>query len=193
MVKVLVILVLAISFFTSTDAQASFFPNHDINDPNLTVEIAAKQCAKSYIHAPDKLELWCEKAYTMGHWKSLYYIGMYKGDGSRYLNELNTRIDNGEPDAINTLAWLYQSGRFVKKDISEAARLYELYLAQESNQAIVLKASTLYELATIYQELGMWEKVIIHTQYVIDNAHREGRKGLAKDLQELAKESLAKN
>ena len=41
MVKALVSLVLAISFFTFTDAKASMFPNIDINDPNLTVEIAA--------------------------------------------------------------------------------------------------------------------------------------------------------
>lgn len=187
MVIVLRTLVYIVTFLSFSGANASMFPDLDINDPSLTAGTAAKQCAKSYIHAPDKLLLWCEKAYEMGHWESLYYIGMYNNDGSRYLDELNTRIAQGKADAINTLAWLYQSGHFVKKDSLEAARLYELYLAQESNQAIDLKAFTHYELAKIYEKLGMWEKVIIHTQYVIENAKREGRKVVAKDLQELAK------
>jgi hypothetical protein len=190
MVKVLVTVALAISFFTSMDTKASMFPNIDINDPNLTVEIAAKQCEKSYMHAPNKLEEWCEKAYEMGYLESLYYIGMHTGDGSRYLNELNTRIEQGDANAINTLAWLYQSGRLVKKDLSEATRLYKLYLAQENNQAITLKTSTHFELATIYRKLGMWDKVITHTQYLIDNAKREGRRELAQRWRDEAETSL---
>jgi hypothetical protein len=193
MVKGLTSFVFALSLLTFVHANASMFPDIDINDSSLTSDTAAKQCAKSFMHAPHKLLLWCEKAYVMGHWESLYYIGMYTGDGSRYLDELNTRMNQGEANAINTLAWLYQSGRFVNKDIREAARLYELYLAQESNQVIFLKASTHYELATIYEKLAMWEKVITHTQYVIDNADRDGRIAVAKDLQKQAKASLAEN
>ncbi|GAA78132.1 hypothetical protein P20495_0622 [Pseudoalteromonas sp. BSi20495] len=177
----------ALSLLSFVHANASMFPDIDINDSSLTSDTAAKQCAKSFMHAPHKLLLWCEKAYVMGHWESLYYISMYTGDGSRYLDELNTRMNQGDANAINTLAWLYQSGRFVKKDIREAARLYELYLSQESNQVIFLEASTHYELAAIYEKLGMWEKVITHTQYVIDNADREGRIAVAKDLQKQAK------
>ena len=115
---------------------------------------------------------------------------MYTGDGSRYLNELNTRIEQGEANAINTLAWLYQSGRLVKKDLSEAIRLYKLYLAQENNQAITLKTSTHFELATIYRKLGMWDEVITHTQYVINNAKREGRRELAQRWRDEAETSL---
>lgn len=47
-----------------------------IDDPKLTAEVAARQCHKSFINAPELLEAWCEKAYEMGYWSALVPISL---------------------------------------------------------------------------------------------------------------------
>ncbi|MGK0515887.1 MAG: hypothetical protein ACI9W0_002318, partial [Gammaproteobacteria bacterium] len=110
MVKIISIIIFTWCFVFSSVLRASLFPNIDINSPNLTVEKAAKQCQKSLMHAPEQLEAWCEKAYSLGDWEALYYIGVHTGDGTRYLEEINSRIANNEYSALKKLAWIYRSG-----------------------------------------------------------------------------------
>ena len=180
-------------FVFSPVLRATFFPDIDINSPNLTVEQAARQCQKSLIHAPEKLETWCEKAYSLGYWEALYYIGVHTGDGSRYLEEINTRFENNEIIALEKLAWIYQSGHFVKKDLKESARLYELYLLSSDSKFNFQSISAHLELATIYKQLGMWNKVINHTDYVINYSNRIDWKHRAQYIKKEAKASLAEN
>tara|TARA_B110000211_G_scaffold39351_1_gene40366 strand:+ start:887 stop:1465 length:579 start_codon:yes stop_codon:yes gene_type:complete len=192
MVKIISLIIFTWGVVFSPVSRASLFPNIDINSPNLTVEKAAKQCQKSLMHAPEQLEAWCEKAYSLGDWEALYYIGVHTGDGTRYLEEINSRIANNEYSALKKLAWIYRSGHFVKKDLRESARLYELYLLHD-NEINFQTVSAHFELSTIYQRLGMWNKVITHTDYVINYANRADWEHRAKYIQKQAKASLAEN
>lgn len=193
MVKIVSIIMFVGCFAFSSVLKASLFPDIDINSPDLNVEKAAKQCQKSLMHAPEQLEAWCEKAYRLGHWEALYYIGVHTGDGSRYLEEINTRIANNENSALKKLAWIYRSGHFVEKDLKESARLYELYLLSSDSEINFQSVSAHFELATIYQKLGMWNKVIFHTDYVINYANRTDWEHRAQYIQNQAKASLAEN
>ncbi|MBO1895170.1 hypothetical protein HNW13_005160 [Shewanella sp. BF02_Schw] len=65
----------------------------DIDDPNLTINVAAEQCQKSLINAPEKLELWCEKAINMGYWRGLVPLSLHTGNGERLLKEATKRVN----------------------------------------------------------------------------------------------------
>ncbi|TMP08041.1 hypothetical protein CWC09_08995, partial [Pseudoalteromonas ruthenica] len=68
-----------------------------IDDPKLTAELAARQCHKSLINAPELLEAWCEKAYEMDYWSALVPISLHTGDGTRLVAEAKERLKNKEP------------------------------------------------------------------------------------------------
>ncbi|ATG79576.1 hypothetical protein [Pseudoalteromonas sp. 1_2015MBL_MicDiv] len=162
----------------------NLWPDLDINNPKLSKSTAMQQCQKSLMYAPRMLESWCEKAYEMGAWEALLYIGYHTGDGSRYVNEVKRRVLKNENLAIRKLAWLYDGGLFIEKDLKEAARLYELFLTQAKEPYPILLRSIHYDLAKIYTKLEDWPNVIINAQYVIDQKLGDGSDTLAKALKE---------
>ena len=105
---------------------SSLWKELDINDPNLSKNTVMRQCERSLKYAVNELESWCEKAYQLGAWEALLYIGYHTGDGSRYVHEVKQRAANDEINAIRKLAWLYDDGLFIENNSTEAARLYEL-------------------------------------------------------------------
>ncbi|XQW83465.1 hypothetical protein ACOYR1_09885 [Thalassotalea piscium] len=170
----------------------SLWPDLDINNPELSKNIVMLQCQKSLMYAPTKLEAWCEKAYKMGAWEALLYIGYHTGDGSRYVNEVKSRVLKNENMAIRKLAWLYDNGLFIEENSEEAARLYELFLIQAKDPHPMLLSSIHYDLAKIYTRLEDWANVIIHAQYVIEQGEEDGSDNLAKVLLEDAQLKLKK-
>jgi len=161
---------------------STLWPDLNINDPKLSMDTVARQCQKSLMYAPEQLEAWCEKAYKMGAWDSLLYIGYHTGDGSRYVKELRSRVLKNELLAIEKLAWLYDGGLFVENNPKESARLYELFLKQGKNVHPRRLMSVHYDLAEIYKRLENWPKVIENAQYVIDHNEGDGSDSLAKSL-----------
>ena len=95
----------------------TLWPDLDINNPDLSKSTVMLQCQKSLMYAPRQLEKWCEKAYDMGVYGALLFIGHHTGDGSRYVNELKRRVLKNENLAIRRLAWLYDGGLFVEEDL----------------------------------------------------------------------------
>lgn len=143
----------------------------DINDPNLTVEQAAQQCAKSSMFAPYSLEEWCEKAYSMGSWRSLLYIGYYTGDGTRYVNEAKKHAQSDDVEAIKALAWIYSTGSFVERDLNKSINLYTDYLNHKKNKSLTKQQLVTVHKAiyTIYKELQNWQEALESLQFIIDN------------------------
>ncbi|XPF94952.1 hypothetical protein ACM9HF_02765 [Colwellia sp. RE-S-Sl-9] len=125
-----------------------------------------KQCQKSLLYAPDQLEAWCEKAYEIGYWQALEYIGLHTGDGSRYISELNRRTESGELDPIFALAWNYSYGRFVSRDLEKSISLFNQYLNDNTQQEKTRLYRVHKELLSIYEELGNIEKSAEHKKYL---------------------------
>jgi hypothetical protein len=143
----------------------------DMNDPNLTVEQAAQQCAKSSMFAPYSLEEWCEKAYSMGSWRSLLYIGYYTGNGTRYVNEAKKHAQSDDVEAIKALAWIYSTGSFVERDLNKSINLYTDYLNHKKNKSLTKQQLVTVHKAiyTIYKELQNWQEALESLQFIIDN------------------------
>ncbi|WP_083690104.1 hypothetical protein [Colwellia sp. UCD-KL20] len=155
--------------FCTTSYAGSFFPKYDINNSELPKTTVMAQCQKSLMHAPKQLESWCEKAYKLGYWQALEYIGLYTGDGSRYISELNRRTESGELDPIFALAWNYSYGRFVSRDLEKSISLFNLYLNDNTQQEKVRLNSVHEELLLIYEELGNTAKSAEHKKYLENN------------------------
>ena len=180
------LLISALFTFSLISNAGTLWPDLDINNPELSKNTVMLQCQKSLMYAPRQLEKWCEKAYDMGEYEALLFIGHHTGDGSRYVNELKRRVLKNENLAIRRLAWLYDGGLFVEEDLKEAARLYELFLTQAEEPYPILLRSIHYDLAKIYTKLEDWPNVIINAQYVIDQKLNDGSDTLAKTLKENA-------
>ncbi|TMO75265.1 hypothetical protein CWC17_06655 [Pseudoalteromonas sp. S3785] len=160
----------------------------DINDPDLTVITAAQQCHKSLINAPEYLEEWCEKAYSMGYWKALITLSLHTGDGTRLLEEAKKRVAAKEIEAYSTLAWLYGSGMFVGQDIDNAISLHKEFLALDTELPDSLVTTAHFELASLYKSQHNWLAVKEHAQYVIEHSALAYDKEQAVSLLQLAKE-----
>ncbi|RCU45695.1 hypothetical protein DU002_14645 [Corallincola holothuriorum] len=119
-------------------AHTGLWKDYDINDPNLTMDMVARQCQRSLMHAPDPglVEVWCDKSYKMGNWESLHIIGLHTGDGSRYVAEVEKHVKAGDAQAIDSLAWLYSRGRFVDKDNVRGIELYNRYLNHSESTSL---------------------------------------------------------
>lgn len=166
----------------------------DINDPNLTVEQAAQQCAKSSMFAPYSLEEWCEKAYSMGSWKSLLYIGYYTGDGTRYVNEAKKNAQADDVEAIKILAWIYSNGSFVERDLSQSIKLYNNYLNHKKNKSLTKHqlVSVHKALYNIYKELEFWQDASKSLQYIINNEDNDIEKNFFREEMVYIRERLSK-
>tara|TARA_B110000211_G_C14013459_1_gene524302 strand:+ start:760 stop:1344 length:585 start_codon:yes stop_codon:yes gene_type:complete len=160
----------------------------DINDPDLTVITAAQQCHKSLINAPEYLEEWCEKAYSMGYWKALITLSLHTGDGTRLLEEAKKRVAAKEIEAYSTLAWLYGSGMFVGQDIDNAISLHKEFLALDTELPNSLVTTAHFELASLYKSQHNWLAVKEHAQYVIEHSALAYDKEQAVSLLQLANE-----
>lgn len=160
----------------------------DINDPDLTVITAAQQCHKSLINAPEYLEEWCEKAYSMGYWKALITLSLHTGDGTRLLEEAKKRVAAKEIEAYSTLAWLYGSGMFVGQDIDNAISLHKEFLALDAELPNSLVTTAHFELASLYKSQHNWLAVKEHAQYVIEHSALAYDKEQAVSLLQLANE-----
>ncbi|GEB71413.1 hypothetical protein [Pseudoalteromonas carrageenovora] len=159
-----------------------------INDPDLTVITAAQQCHKSLINAPEYLEEWCEKAYSMGYWKALITLSLHTGDGTRLLEEAKKRVAAKEIEAYSTLAWLYGSGMFVGQDIDNAISLHKEFLALDTELPNSLVTTAHFELASLYKSQHNWLAVKEHAQYVIEHSALAYDKEQAVSLLQLANE-----
>jgi hypothetical protein len=168
MVKISLFILLTLNLISNNVYANSLWHAIDINDPNLTVEQAAQQCAKSSMFAPYSLEEWCEKAYSMGSWRSLLYIGYYTGDGTRYVNEAKKHAQADDVEATKILAWIYSNGSFVERDLSQSIKLYNDYLNHKKNKSL-----TKHQLVTIYKELQDWQEALESLQFIIDNDEGE--------------------
>jgi hypothetical protein len=171
MVRISLFILLTLNLISNNVYANSLWHAIDINDPNLTVEQAAQQCAKSSMFAPYSLEEWCEKAYSMGSWRSLLYIGYYTGDGTRYVNEAKKHAQADDVEATKILAWIYSNGSFVERDLSQSIKLYNDYLNHKKNKSL-----TKHQLVTvhkaiysIYKELQDWQEAFESLQFIIDN------------------------
>ena len=160
----------------------------DINDPDLTVITAAQQCHKSLINAPEYLEEWCEKAYSMGYWKALITLSLHTGDGTRLLEEAKKRVAAKEIEAYSTLAWLYGSGMFVGQDIDNAISLHKEFLALDTELPNSLVTTAHFELASLYKSQHNWLAVKELAQYVIEHSALAYDKEQAVSLLQLANE-----
>ncbi len=160
----------------------------DIDDPDLTVITAAQQCHKSLINAPEYLEEWCEKAYSMGYWKALITLSLHTGDGTRLLEEAKKRVAAKEIEAYSTLAWLYGSGMFVGQDIDNAISLHKEFLALDTELPNSLVTTAHFELASLYKSQHNWLAVKEHAQYVIEHSALAYDKEQAVSLLQLANE-----
>lgn len=166
---------------------SSLWKELDINDPNLSKNTVMRQCERSLKYAVNELESWCEKAYQLGAWEALLYIGYHTGDGSRYVHEVKQRAANDEINAIRKLAWLYDDGLFIENNSTEAARLYELYLTKATDASPRLLKRIHYDLAKIYTKLEDWPSVINHAEYVLEHSEGDGSEALARELRDNAK------
>ncbi|GAP75595.1 hypothetical protein W04_2126 [Pseudoalteromonas sp. SW0106-04] len=164
-----------------------------IDDPELTVEVAAQQCHKSLINAPELLEAWCEKAYEMGYWSALVPISLHTSDGTRLVAEAKERLKNKEPGAYTTLAWLYGSGQFVKKDIAKAIALREELLVLDKSFTPNQIALNHMKLADLYIQERNWKKVAIHAKHVLKHTQSNFQKKYAKRQLESAERHLSSN
>jgi hypothetical protein len=162
----------------------------DIDDPNLTINVAAEQCQKSLINAPEKLELWCEKAINMGYWRSLVPLSLHTGNGDRLVQEATKRVIAKDPTAYSTLAWLYEGGMFVDQDINYAISLHKEFLALDVELPKSSVTATHEELAKLYKIQQNWLAVSEHAQYVFDNTTLEFNKEYAARLMKLAQDKL---
>lgn len=191
MVKHLLLALLVLSTVTpyaeSKSVTGSLWTELDINDPALSKGAAMRQCEKSLKYAVNELESWCEKAYQLGAWEALLYIGYHTGDGSRYVHEVKQRAANDEIKAIRKLAWLYDGGLFIENNPTEAARLYELFLTKATDASPRLLRRIHYDLAKIYTKLEDWPSVINHAEYVLEHSEGDGTEALARELRDYAK------
>ena len=153
-------------------------PNLDINDPNLSQDKVMRQCQKSLMHAPQELDAWCEKAYEMGNWQALELVGLHTGDGSRYIAEAKKHAEEGDPDGILALAYVYSTGRFVTKDLAQSINLYNHYLTENSNKVKekMRVQRTHKDLYLIYTELGNLEKAAEHKRFLDESNYEKIRK-----------------
>ncbi|WP_105181745.1 hypothetical protein [Pseudoalteromonas sp. T1lg21] len=165
----------------------------DINDPNLTGKVAAEQCHKSLINAPEKLELWCEKAIELGHWDSLVTLSMHTGNGSRLIAEAKKRMEEKEPQAYSIFAWLYRTGTFVEQDINYAMSLYKELIKLDIERPNSLITAAHLELAYLYKAQQRWAAMNEHAQYVYENTKITYHKERAAELLELAAQSAITN
>ena len=164
-----------------------------IDEPKLTVKEAAQQCHKSLINAPELLEAWCEKAYEMDYWSALVPISLHTGDGTRLVAEAKERLKNKEPGAYTTLAWLYGSGQFVKKDIAKAIALREELLVLDKSFTPNQIAANHMKLADLYIQERNWKKVAIHAKHVLKHTQSNFQKKYAKRKLESAERHLSSN
>ncbi|MGI2112683.1 hypothetical protein ACRN9G_03675 [Shewanella frigidimarina] len=162
----------------------------DIDDPNLTINVAAEQCQKSLINAPEKLELWCEKAINMGYWRGLVPLSLHTGNGERLLKEATKRVNAKDPMAYSTLAWIYEGGMFVDQDINYAISLHKEFLSLDVELTKSSVTATHEELAKLYKKEQNWLAVSEHAQYVFDNTTFEFNKDYAARLMKLAQDKL---
>jgi hypothetical protein len=162
----------------------------DIDDPNLTINVAAEQCQKSLINAPEKLELWCEKAINMGYWRGLVPLSLHTGNGDRLVKEATKRVNAKDPIAYSTLAWVYEGGMFVDQDINYAISLHKKLLALDVDLPKSSVTATHEELAKLYKIQQNWLAVSEHAQYVFNNTTFEFNKEYAARLMKLAQDKL---
>ena len=158
----------------------TFFPEHDINDPNLPKNTVMLQCKKSLMYAPNQLEMWCERAYEVGYWQALEVIGLHTGDGSRYIAEAQKHAENGEPDGVLALAFAYESGRFVPQNLHKSITLYNQYLnenqgIEEEKMRVTRTHETLY---LIYTELGDFEKAAEQKRFLDESNYIESKEAI---------------
>ena len=137
--------------------------------------------------------MWCEKAYEMGYWSALVPISLHTGDGTRLVAEAKERLKNKEPGAYTTLAWLYGSGQFVKKDIAKAIALREELLVLDKSFTPNQIAANHMKLADLYIQERNWKKVAIHAKYVLKHTQSNFQKKYAKRQLESAERHLSSN
>ncbi|WP_426357546.1 hypothetical protein ACPUVO_13935 [Pseudocolwellia sp. HL-MZ19] len=166
MIKSNNIIILLLCLLSANSYAGGLWPELDINDTKLPKESVMRQCYKSLFYAPEQLEAWCDKAYELGYWQALEYIGLHTGDGSRYISELNSRAELGKLDAIFYLAKNYSDGRFVSRNIDKSISLYNQYLNNKTSEEKHLLNSVHKELYLIYKELGNIEKTVEHKKYL---------------------------
>ncbi|TAA48407.1 hypothetical protein [Corallincola spongiicola] len=189
--KIGVVLLLTGTSLSSAYA-SGLWPDHDINDPNLTLNTVASQCQKSLMFAPDQVEAWCEKAYEMGSWESLSVIGLHTGDGSRYVAEAKKHVKAGEANALIDLAWIYSHTGFVERDYPLAINLLNRYLGHADSKnfnqnQLIFAHQELYEL---YSRIKNKEKASEHLQFLIDNVTDEDHKTVLIRKMEELKQSI---
>ena len=192
MIKAIAMLLALISS-TLIAAGPSWDHSIKIDDPELNVEVAARQCHKSLINAPEFLEAWCKKAYEVGYWSALVPISLHTGDGTRLVAEAKERLKNKEPGAYTTLAWLYGSGQFVKKDIAKAIALREELLVLDKSFTPNQIAANHMKLADLYIQDRNWKKVAIHAKHVLKHTQSNFQKKYAKRKLESAERHLSSN
>ncbi|TMP86724.1 hypothetical protein CWC05_11960 [Pseudoalteromonas ruthenica] len=192
MIKAIAMLLALISS-TLIAAGPSWDHSIKIDAPKLTVKEAAQQCHKSLINAPELLEAWCKKAYEMGYWSALVPISLHTGDGTRLVAEAKERLKNKEPGAYTTLAWLYGSGQFVKKDIAKAIALREELLVLDKSFTPNQIAANHMKLADLYIQERNWKKVAIHAEHVLKHTQSNFQKKYAKRQLESAERHLSSN
>ncbi|GGP73245.1 hypothetical protein [Shewanella ulleungensis] len=194
MVKISFFILLTLNLISNNVYANSLWHTIDINDPNLTVEQAAQQCAKSSMYAPYSLEEWCEKAYSMGSWRSLLYIGYYTGDGTRYVNEVKKHAQADDVEAIKILAWIYSNGSFVERDLNKSINLYTDYLSHKKNKSLTKHQLVTVQKAlyNIYKELELWQDASKSLQYIINNENNNMEKKFFRDEKIYISERLSK-
>ncbi|NWL17630.1 hypothetical protein FHG08_18430 [Pseudoalteromonas sp. Scap03] len=171
------VLILCFDSFAGT-----LFPKHDINDPKLSKNTVILQCQKSLMYAPRQLEKWCEKAYEMGYWQALEVIGLHTSDGSRYITEAQLHAENGDPDGILALAFAYESGRFVTKNLHKSIALYNQYLnenqgIEEEKMRVIRTHEALY---LIYTKLGDFENAAKQKRFLDESNYKENKEAILK-------------
>ncbi|XPF94951.1 hypothetical protein ACM9HF_02760 [Colwellia sp. RE-S-Sl-9] len=190
MVRIFLFFFIVTSFFIKA-GNPRWDDSIDINNPDLTVNVVAQQCHKSLINAPDELEQWCNKAINMGYWNALVPLSLHSGNGSRLVQEATKRVNAKEPNAYATLAWLYETGMFVKQDINYAIALHEEFLVLDTKLLESQVTSAHEELAKLFAVKKNWQAVSRHAQYVIINSKLAFNRENATRLMKMAQEELA--
>lgn len=154
----------------------------DINDPSLPKATVMLQCKKSLMYAPRQLEAWCEKAYELGYWRALEFIGLHTGDGSRYIAEVKERAEKGSLDGVLALAYAYKLGRFIDRDVKKSIALFKRYLNEYNYlEAEGLTVGKTHEqLYLLYKELGNTEKAAEHKLSLDKSKYAEVKKAMLK-------------
>ncbi|WP_164839135.1 hypothetical protein [Shewanella livingstonensis] len=126
----------------------------------------------------------------MGYWRGLVPLSLHTGNGVRLVKEATKRVNEKDPMAYSTLAWLYESGMFIAQDINHAISLHKEFLALDVELPKSSVTAAHEELAKLYKIQQNWLAVSDHAQYVFDNTTFEFNKKYAAQLIKIAQDKL---